>query len=369
MVYEQDLKKAAFQKSRAKAAFQKSRAKTQDLKNPARKTQDLKNPARKTQDLKNPARKTQDLKNPARKTQDLKNPARKTIKKSRARTIKKSHARTIKKSRTSTPSKKMKRMDVSKIEFTILMNMIKFQMLFLIQTKTPKDKIKEKIIELLKEIRNNDKLIKKNTTDKELNIIFNHIYKYSIILNRKKDSTKVTNTTTNKEATSGGYYFKNIEEKGDDPITGNDIAKLLDEMQAFFYNAQYTDEGRFVKDPNTLLSMFRGDTDAFKYYVMYTFLPQYVSMYPPFLKWDNISKAFENRKYEDLPDYLLAYQTYMRSRDEYLVEKGLKSANVLNKDLYTGFFDKLSHALDTNVTKFQQFRNKITFQQPLTFPI
>mgnify|MGYP000362323161 CR=1 FL=1 len=34
---------------------------------------------------------------------------------------------------------------------------------------------------------------------------------------------------------------------------------------------------------------------------------------------------------EDLPDYLLAYQSYLRSRDEYLVEKGLKPPSVLQK--------------------------------------
>ena len=258
--------------------------------------------------------------------------------------------------------KKISNSIINKIEFTVLMHIITEQMLFLIKIKTPKHKIKKTILLLLNEVRSNNKLIKNTITDDELNIIFNTIYKYSIMINKK-------NSKPHNSKYTGGFYFKNIEEKGDEPVTGNDIAKLLDEMQAFFYNAQYTDEGRFVKDPNTLMSMFRGDTDSFKFYVMYTILPQYVTMFPPFFNWENIRKAFENKKYEDLPDYLLAYQTYMRSRDEYLVEKGLKSPDVLNKDLYTGFYNKLAHSLDTNVTKFQQFRNKITGKAPITFPV
>ena len=136
-------------------------------------------------------------------------------------------------------------------------------------------------------------------------------------------------------------------------------------MQDFFYTAQWTDEGAFLRDPNTLLSMLRGDTDAFKGYLTWRVLPKYIQMFPPFIKWAEIKKIFSEKKYEDIPDYLLSYQTYMRAQDEYLVEKGLKSPDVLKKDLYTGFYNKLANSMDENIMKYQQFRNKLKGKGPV----
>ena len=112
--------------------------------------------------------------------------------------------------------------------------------------------------------------------------------------------------------------------------------------------------------------MLRGDIGQFKGLLQYRIFPKYYSPFPPFIKWnesspgagDGIKKAIEQKKYEDIPDYLLAYQSYLRSRDEYLVEKGMKSPSALNKDLYQGFFNKLANSLDQNIQKFQQYRNK-----------
>lgn len=277
---------------------------------------------------------------------------------------------------------------INKIEFNILITTITDQILFLINHKTPKEKIKDQIILLLKEIRKNNKLIKTNITDNDLTLIFNNIYNYSKYINKQIKQQSLTHTQTNTQTNTstkthikpfkkynkynkskGGFYFKNIEDKGDEPITGNDIVKLLDEMQAFMYNAQYTTEGQFTQDPNLLISLFRGDTDAFKGYLTWRILPKYYQTFPPFIKWDAIKNVFETRKYEDLPDYLLAYQSYQRSRDEYLVEKGLKSPNVLNKDLYSGFYNKLAHSLDQNIQKFQMYRNKLSGQMPLNLPL
>ena len=252
---------------------------------------------------------------------------------------------------------------ITKIEFDILMILITDQILLLNTQKISKNKIKEKIILLLKEIRTNNKLIKNTITDNELNIIFNNIYKFTILLNKNKKLQ--TKTTTY----NGGFYFKNIEDKGDEPVTGNDIVRLLDEMQAFFYNAQYTTEGQFVQDPNTLISLLRGDTDAFKGYVNYRFLPKYYQVYPPFIKWEGIQEFFKTKKYEDLPDYLLAYQSYNKLHDEYLVEKGLKDPSVLNKDLYNGFYNKLANSLDQNIQKLQYYRGKVTGSAPLQLPL
>ena len=120
------------------------------------------------------------------------------------------------------------------------------------------------------------------------------------------------------------------------------------------------------------MNMLRGHPEAFTQYATWHILPKYYQAYPPFIKWDGI-KDIITRKWEDIPDYLLAYQSYQRSQNEYLVEKGLKSPDLLNKYLDTGFFNKIANSLDKNIQKMQQVRRKFqgamtgnyTFQLPL----
>jgi len=250
---------------------------------------------------------------------------------------------------------------IKKSEIYILIHIITNEIIFLLKQNNSKKYIKTKIIKLLKDIRNNNKLINKNTTDKELILFFNSIYKQSKVIYEPAPKLQI-NTKINK----GGYYFKTIEDKKDKPITGNDIAILLDEIQEFFTNAQYTDEGAFMKSPNTLLGLLRGDTDSFKQYVMSTILPKYITTVPPFIKWDGISKIFEEKKYEDIPDYLLAYQSYMKSQDDYLVKKGLKSPDLVNSGLNTGFMNKLANAMDDNMNAFHKYKNLAQGNAPLS---
>lgn len=272
------------------------------------------------------------------------------------------------------------------IEILLLYSSIINHFLFLMKNDIPKPIIKKTIISLFKDLRNHNQFINKNTTDKQLDIIFNKLYLSIKILKDKIDKeyknnskktilkSSISKSSISKSSISksnkynGGFYFKSLEEKGDQPLTGNDLATLLDEIQQFFYNAQYTDEGQFLQDTNAVISMFRGDLGQFKGLLQYRIFPKYYSVIPPFIKWnesregaqDGIKYALTHRKYEDIPDYLLAYQSYLRSRDEYLVAKGLKAPSVLGQDRYTGFFNKLANSLDKNITQFQRYRNKLS---------
>ena len=272
------------------------------------------------------------------------------------------------------------------IEFDILFTTITTQILFLIHIKTPKQKIKKEIITLLKEIRNNNKLITNTITDDEIKLIYERIYNYSIKLHKeiqksKKNKTTQTHTPTHtpihthtpiqktrlqikhshNNKTRGGFFLKDLEEKGDEPITGNDVLKLLEEVESFVYNAQWTDEGEFLRTPLTFFQMLRGNVDAFKTYVTWHVLPKYYQVYPPFLKWANKDgsgiRDILTRKWEDLPDYLLAYKTYIRLQNEYLVSKGLKSPSEVKGD--NNFFTKFANKLDTSIQKFQGIRRKL----------
>jgi hypothetical protein len=259
-------------------------------------------------------------------------------------------------------------------ELVLLYTTIINHILLMIVQKKPKHLIKTTIIDLFKDIRKHNKFISKDAKDSDIERLFNFQYnktkeikKYmdSVLIKQHEHEFRHTSRYTSKH--KGGFYFKSLEEKGDQPLTGTDLATLLDEIQQFFYNAQYTDEGKFLQDTNTVISMLRGDVQQFKGILQYRIFPKYYTMYPPFLNFANIKKdLIEEKKWEDLPDYLLAYQSYLRSRDEYLVNKGLKSPSVLNKDLYTGFFNKVANSLDTNIQKFQQYRNK---SQGKLFPI
>ncbi len=289
----------------------------------------------------------------------------------------------------------------NKVELLLLFSTLINYFILLQQNNASRYIYKKKIIELLKVLRTNNKLIHNETTDKEINNMYISIYKYftQIIQNLYNKCNRIDNDIDNDNINSnidnddidsdidnninksnkikvksrkqhtnhnGGFYFKSIEDKGENPITGADISKLLDEMQQFFYNAKYTSEGAFLNETDTLISMFRGDIGQFKGFLQYRIFPQYYKTVPPFINWEGVKEAIKTKKWEDLPDYLLAYQSYLRSQDEYLVEKGLKPASALNKGLYTGAFDKIARSLDSNIQQFQQFRNKA---QGKFFPI
>jgi hypothetical protein len=265
----------------------------------------------------------------------------------------------------------------NQVELLLLFSILINYFILLKKNNASRKIYKKKIIDLLKDLRKNNKYLSENTTDAQINILYKQIYKYfNNILNsienilpqsQQSHSTHSTHSThQDQHQHQGGFYFRNIEDNPDKPVTGADVTKLLDDIQQFFYNAKYTTEGQFLVDTDAVLSMLRGDINQFKGILQYRIFPKYYTPYPPFINWAGIRDAIENKKWEDIPDYLLAYQSYLRSRDEYDVERGLKSPSVLQKDLYNGFYNKVAHSLDTNIQQFQQYRNKF---QGRFFPI
>ena len=293
--------------------------------------------------------------------------SRKLYMKHKSRTLTKYKSRTLQ----NTPNAITIKLNKDQAELILLYKIIITHILLMLNNKVPKKLIKETMMNLFKKIRTHNKFISKDVSDDSLEKFFNlqynktkeikiYIYntlKYQQDQHIKKIQTKSKHTSRHTSRLSGGFYFKNLEEKGDEPLTGNDLATLLDEMQSFFYNAKYTEEGKFLQDTDALVSMFRGDVSQFKGLLQYRIFPKYYSIFPPFLNFANIKKdLIDQRRWEDIPDYLLAYQTYLHSRDEYLVNKGLKSPDVLNKDLYKGFYNKLANSLDQSMQKLNMAR-------------
>jgi len=271
----------------------------------------------------------------------------------------------------------------TKVEYLLLFNTLLNYYILLVSHNVSNDERKQKLEELVLQMRNNNKFISRDTSDIQVKNIVNYLdtffHQLLILINQSLESSyhskhgklkKHITHNDKKQSHKGGFYFKSLEEKGEKPITGADLTKLLDEMQQFFYNAKYTEEGKFLQDTDTLLSMLRGDVNQFKGILQYRIFPQFYSAYPPFIKWDAIyHEIIEKRRWEDLPDYLLAYQSYLRSRDEYLVEKGLKPPSILQRDLYTGFYNKMANSINDNMYAFQQARNKFQGRFfPITLP-
>ena len=242
------------------------------------------------------------------------------------------------------------------IEFTLLLSSLMNHIILLKIMNKNNSYIKNEIKKVILDIREkgDNFCVPKNTSNQDIHNIVNMIvFSISRLINKGKLKLK------------GGFYFKDIEDKADEPITGKDVSRLLDEIQDLFYNLQYIDEGKFLREVYVLLSLLRGETGDLKQYLTWSIFPQYYQITPPFIRWDTWKKAWDSRKYEDLPDYLIAYQKYNKARDEYLVSKGLKSPSVLQKDLYVGKFNTLANALDQNILKFQQLRTRAQMRMPL----
>jgi hypothetical protein len=152
------------------------------------------------------------------------------------------------------------------------------------------------------------------------------------------------------------FFLKSLEEKGSAPITGDDLKGFLDQLQAFIYNAKYTEEGAWLKEPDILMSLLRGDTQAFKMYLNYQVFPKYYQLFPPFIKWGAVSEAIRNRKYEDYPDYMLAYITYMKAKQEWEYSQGLiTKADMQNFDEDSSLV-QLARVSDTGATAVTRLR-------------
>lgn len=161
--------------------------------------------------------------------------------------------------------------------------------------------------------------------------------------------------------------MKDLEDKGDQPITGTDITKFLDEMGEFMSAAQYAGEdGEFLIKLFHFYNLMRGNTDLFKFHINYTVLPKYYSLIPPRINLGLIWHEIQNGKLTELPNYFLAYQIYNRIRDEYLVSKGMKDPLALDKDLYKGFFDKFINKVNDTYFDLKMKKNMLTQGFPIT---
>jgi hypothetical protein len=152
--------------------------------------------------------------------------------------------------------------------------------------------------------------------------------------------------------TPAGPYLQRLTTIGDQPITGNDMAKALEEIITVLNDMQYLqqDGGPNIRGFNVLLNYFNGDTENMKYFLRYYFAPKFYSMSPPFLNFDAIGKRLDN-----IIDFLNVYKNDKRIKNQFSVETGVKQAGVLQDT----FADKLISKwdkLDQDYNRFNMYR-------------
>jgi hypothetical protein len=154
------------------------------------------------------------------------------------------------------------------------------------------------------------------------------------------------------ENVEGGPYLMRLTEKGDKPITGDDMKKTIEEIIKILEDLRYLDDAKEAYGPTVLLNYFTGNVDDLKSYFKYKFFPKFYSTNPPMIKFGEIFKRWDN-----IVDILNIYKNDRKIKKEWAVDKGLKSEDVLKP----GFLDKFAEKLDSLDQKFQKakrFKNR-----------
>jgi hypothetical protein len=153
-----------------------------------------------------------------------------------------------------------------------------------------------------------------------------------------------------------GPYLQRLTTIGDQPITGNDMAKAIEEIITVLNDLQYLQEdgGPNIRGFNVLLNYFNGDTENMKYFLRYYFAPKFYNGSPPFLRFDEIGKRLDN-----IIDFLNIYKNDKRVKAEFAVETGVKPESVLQ--------DTFAEKIISKWDKLDQDYNKLNMYRKLQF--
>lgn len=144
-----------------------------------------------------------------------------------------------------------------------------------------------------------------------------------------------------------GPYLQRLTTKGDKPITGDDMAKVVEEITTLLDDVQYLDDAPNVKGFNALFKYFNGNPDGLKQHLRYVIGPQFYSTFPPSI---HVSKIME--RWDNIVDILNAYKNDRKIKLQFAVDKGLQPNDVLQPT----FLDKFANKLDAFDQKFQKAR-------------
>ena len=153
-----------------------------------------------------------------------------------------------------------------------------------------------------------------------------------------------------------GPYLQRLTTIGDRPITGNDMAKAIDEIVTILNDLQYLQEdgGPVIRGFKVLLNYFNGDKEDMQYFIRYYMAPELFTTFPPSINFDSIGKRLDN-----IIDFLNIYKNNKRIETEFQVEQGF----VPKSKLKDSFFDKTIEKLDN----FDQSYHELNRRRKLQF--
>ena len=167
--------------------------------------------------------------------------------------------------------------------------------------------------------------------------------------------TKKSHVTSSKKLLGGdikGPYLQRLTTKGDEPITGDDIARTIDEITLLLNDLQYLDDAPNVKGFNALLQYFNGNTTGLQNYLKYELAPRFYSTFPPSI---NISKLYD--RWDNIVDILNAYKNDKIIKLQFATDKGLKPDDVLTPTFLDKFTDKLNN-IDNKYQRFKRVKSR-----------
>jgi hypothetical protein len=183
------------------------------------------------------------------------------------------------------------------------------------------------------------------------------------LVNDKKQSKKLSKAKKPKlhggefiKGVKGGPYLYRLTEKGDKPITGNDLKKSLKEITEILDLVRHVDEGKWVKQPNMLISYFNGDQKKVENYLKRELLPKYINMntFPPTINFSGIMNKISNAS-----SWVSIYNKDKEFRKGYIKEKGLDPAKYLKASKYDKMVAQVS-LMDKKLKDAKEKRSKLS---------
>ncbi len=235
-------------------------------------------------------------------------------------------------------------------------NIVKYNVVLMYHSTKNKTQFTEQCMKMFKNYGNKDNIrmickelynvFKEMETNKQDKI---HTRKVKSLLNILNNNSKKGKKSKKLNKLKGGEvegpYLQRLTTKGDKPITGDDMAKAVDEVMTLLDDIQYLDDAPNVKGFNALLKYFNGDPQGLKTHLRYVIGPQFYSTFPPSI---NFGKIFE--RWDNIVDILNAYKNDRKIKLQFAVDKGLKPEDVLKPT----FLDKFADRLDAFDQKFQK---------------
>lgn len=164
-------------------------------------------------------------------------------------------------------------------------------------------------------------------------------------------NTKKRSGNTVQSQQSGGNkpYLARLREKGDKPITGNDLDRAMTEIMTIMKNIQYTSEGQQFSTSNILLDYFNGNEQAMENYIRYQVIPKYVTVFPPYINIRGILN-----KLNEVSFITTVYQQDAEFKKRALIESGVDPATINSPE--NTYLTKVMGDISRASAKFQQTR-------------